>query len=420
MNKILFLVFLILPELLLAQWTQANGMNVGRKDDIFFLNDSIGYAVGGSSGEIGKTIDGGNNWTTIYNSGTYLRSIEFIDEATGFCGSLDSMFLMTTDSGNTWTDIAPTISPIPHGICGIAIPSDSTIYACGIFSSPAFIIKSTDAGSTWTYSDMSMYASALVEMHFINEDTGFVAGKSNPQTDGGIILRTTDGGITWQTLFKTFNNLDYVWKIQSPDGKNYFGSVSSVPPTVNTTFIHSSDSGLSWTTGIVDSVWYDMQMIGFIDSLHGWAAGRDAFFETLDGGLTWQYDSLAIPGGRAFNRFVKMSDSTAFASAGRIYKYNSNGMLTGSIEPQTDEEIHFIKIIPNPTQQLKFQIEIGNRTQAEIQLVNMKGELVENFYDGKLKEGVHSFVSKNNYKAQIMFLVMRTNEGLYTEKVIFE
>ncbi len=421
MRKLILFLSILFPLISVAQWTTSAGITTGRNDDIYFVNDSIGYVAGGNRKIISKTIDGGNNWTTNFVNGAYLRSIKFIDESTGFCGSLDSALFMTTDSGSTWTDISPTINPRPKGICGLSIPDDSTIYGCGIYNEPAFIIKSTDRGLTWTYIDMSVYAKALVDIHFVSRDTGFAVGRANPLSDGGVILRTTDGGLTWQSVFKTMRNLDYVWKIQSPDGNNYFGSVSSVPNSPNTSFLKSTNKGLNWTQSIVDTTWYDIQMIGFIDSLKGWTGGATTLFETNDGGQTWNSTASTIVGGNYYNRFIKKNDSSAFISGGKIYKYAANSLST-SLMKEVEEriEIHSIQIVPNPTSSLRFIVALGNKTHATIQLINMNGSILETFHNGELLIGKHKFYSSKKYMPQSMFLIMRTNEGLFSEKVIFE
>ena len=46
---------------------------------------------------------------------------------------------------------------------------DNTIYGCGAFFTPAYIIKSTDAGESWDYYDLSDQALALVEILFVDE-----------------------------------------------------------------------------------------------------------------------------------------------------------------------------------------------------------------------------------------------------------
>lgn len=419
MKKYFLLLILSAPLLLLAQWTISSGITSGRNDDITFVNDSVGYVAGGNRKSISKTIDGGNSWFDVFVNGSYLRSIEFIDESTGFCGSLDSALFMTTDSGSTWIDISTSITPRPKGICGLSIPDDSTVYGVGIYNQPAFYIKSTDRGQSWTYNDLSGLLSAVVEVQFISSDTGWVSGRANPSTDGGEILYTTDGGVNWVSVYKTNRNLDYVWKIQSPDGQHYFGSVSSSPAAIGTHFLRSNDRGLTWTEQLVDSIWTDIQMIGFIDSLRGWTGGATDLFNTNDGGLTWQKNSIIRFGGY-YNRFVKKDDTTAFISGTRIYKFSdTSSILTAIPNVEQEGKVHQLNVFPNPTSKLNFTISIGNRTHAVIQLINQSGEVVEDIYDGVISKGMHEFNLKKDYLRQMMFLIVRTNEGLQYEKVVF-
>ena len=421
MKRIILLVAVVLPSLLYSQWTVCSGINNGRNDDITFLNDSVGYVAGGNNKNIYQTNDGGNTWSAVHTGGTYLRSIKFIDEAIGFCGSLDSVFLMTVDSGQTWTNITSTIPTQPKGICGISIPNDSVIYGVGIYNQPAFLIRSFNRGMTWNYINMDTLLSAIVEVNFISQDTGWVCGRANPSSDGGEILYTTNGGVSWTSVFKTNRNLDYVWKIQSPDKQNYYASVSSTPSANGTYFLKSIDNGLTWTEMLVDSTWTDIQMIGFIDSLRGWTGGANDLFETIDGGITWIKKNNIIPFGGYYNRFVKRNDSTAFISGIRVYKFSDTSSVVTSISKiEKRGEIHQLEVYPNPTSKLNFTITIGNRTHAVIQLINLKGELVENFFDGFISEGEHRFKSIKEYETNAMFLIMRTNEGLQYEKVVFK
>lgn len=419
MNRLL-LFLLLIPSTIFAQWSLTSGVLSGRNDDIQFLNDSIAYVAGGSQRYVYKSTNGGNSWFIIYSGSKYLRSVKFVDESLGFAGTLDSSFIMTTNGGSSWSDISRTISPRTPGVCGLSVPDDSTIYGVGIFNQPAFFVKSLDRGQSWNSVDMSSQVSALVDVNFISRDTGWVCGRANPQTDGGEILYTTDGGLNWVSVYKTQRNLDYVWKIQSPDGQNYFASVSSTPSANGTYFLKSSDRGLTWTEGLVDSTFTDIQMIGFIDSLHGFTGGATDIFETFDGGASWVNANNTVPAGAYYNRFVKVNDSVSFISGSRIYKYLDSSNVTGITDFVPKSEIHELNVFPNPTSDLKFKVSIGNKTHAVIQLINLSGELIEEFYDGVLQVGTHSFNSKKNLSNQMVFVIMRTNEGLQYKKVVLQ
>jgi photosystem II stability/assembly factor-like uncharacterized protein len=392
---------------------------VSRFDDITFVNDSTAYAAQGSHLTY-KSTDGGNNWTLNHIGIYYKRSIEFIDEAVGFCGSLDSLLYMTTDSGNSWVDISTNISPRPSGICGLSSPNDSTIYGCGIYSSPAYVVKSTDKGQTWQSINMSAYASALVDIVFLSLDTGFASGISNNLSEGGVILYTTDAGSTWQKVFTTNTLGDYVWKLQLLDSRNYFGSISSTSNVSNSYFTKSTDGGVSWTKRIVANKFFDIQLIGFIDSLHGWTGGAYNIYETVDGGNNWTDITFNIPQASKFNRFYKYNDSVAFFTGKSIYKYTKKHLPTSTIEAHTkkDVEPHEIKLFQNPSKEVSFSINFSNNTRGFIQLIGVDGKVLENIYNGYFSQGIHQYSSSVELSAQVLFISIRTNEGYQYRKVV--
>ncbi|MEP7372615.1 MAG: hypothetical protein ABI675_04450 [Chitinophagaceae bacterium] len=96
-----------------SDWSNTSIPSSGRYDDIFFLNDSVGWAAGGDF-KIFHTRDRGASRQLQFSSPHYLRSIEFATPTLGFCGSLDSSFYKTTDAGNTWIDISSSIHPKPR------------------------------------------------------------------------------------------------------------------------------------------------------------------------------------------------------------------------------------------------------------------------------------------------------------------
>ncbi len=111
-------------------------------------------------------------------------------------GTLDGIFYRTTNGGENWQSVF--IETNPDAICGIDAVGANTVYACGAWFMPAYIIKSTDAGETWVYKDMSDYAIALVEILFVDEQFGYASGQSD---SGAVILRTEDGGENWEEIY---------------------------------------------------------------------------------------------------------------------------------------------------------------------------------------------------------------------------
>ena len=61
--------------------TNSNGQ---RFDDVFFINENVGWAANGFYAAVYKTLDGGSTWTLQMSNATmgtnyYFRNIEFLD-----------------------------------------------------------------------------------------------------------------------------------------------------------------------------------------------------------------------------------------------------------------------------------------------------------------------------------------------------
>ena len=194
-----------------------------RFDDFYFINPDTGWAINPyyglaivkQYGRIFKTTDGGNTWQKLKDSsGTYYRSVGFVDALTGWIGNLaDTAYdsanagrfttdatplYQTSDGGVTWTAVTLP-NPHPAGICGISVVTDSVVFAYGRYSSPAGYVKTMDKGTTWVYKDMNSMAFGLIDGHFFNRDTGFITGMGTDMK--AIILSTVDGGATWNYCY---------------------------------------------------------------------------------------------------------------------------------------------------------------------------------------------------------------------------
>lgn len=378
--KLIKLFFLLLSISLSAQatWQPApdiiSNPNGQRFDDVFFLNENLGWAANGYYAAIYKTTDGGLNWTEQLNEsdlsgGYYFRNIEFLNENIGFIGTLNGSFFKTIDGGINWTEVT-NISPNPNAICGLDAVGSSTIYGCGAYFNPAHIIKSTDSGDTWTFIDMSSYANALVEVLFLDENIGFAAGRD---FNGGLILKTIDGGLSWTEIYNTNISGEYVWKLQTLESNDniIFGAVSSVASN-NGKLIKSINGGVNWLS--FDAPETDIQAVGFITENHGWMGGHTTgFYETLDGGQTW--NNLNI--GNNLNRIFIINASTAYAAGTTVYKYTEATLSVEDLAQQDNKHLD-IDIFKNPVDaNLEFTINFKSDDNILIELYNLNGKFIK-------------------------------------------
>lgn len=419
MKKIYFLIVLI-SYTISAQITWAPittiPSNVGsqRFDDVFFLDENVGWAANGYYSAVYKTTDGGANWTTQVASGGlgglyYFRNIEFLDANIGFLGTLSNRFYKTIDGGTTWNQVT-NITPNPLAICGLDCVGATTIYGCGAYFSPAFIIKSTDSGATWQYIDMSAYANALVEIVFLDENIGYAAGKNDT---GAVILKTIDGGTSWTTLYNGSISGEYVWKLQIlPSNSNViFGSIESVVP-IPGKLVKTSDGGVNWITKDFPEV--NVQAVGFLTENHGWMGGHTTgFHETTDGGNTWVNTGV----GSNLNRIFFVNDNVAFASGKTVYKMTNNlGISNFQEAPRTDLNV---RVSPNPIKdKLNLEIDFIGSDHLVLGLYSITGQFIK-----ELKLDVIDGAGTKKYSFDFPFengnyiLNLHTNTGRQSVKI---
>lgn len=404
--KHLSLLVYLLPFVLFSQTWQPTSItpntNGQRFDDVFFINDNIGWAANGYYAAVFKTTDGGNTWTEQVSSSDlggsyYFRNIEFINENIGFLGTLNGKFFSTNDGGTTWTEVS-NISPNPQAICGLNAVGSSTIYGCGAYFTPAYVIKSTDSGLSWDYIDMSAYADALVEIKFITENIGFAAGNNN---SGATILKTIDGGQTWTEIYNSNIAGEYVWKFQVLDSNTdvLFGAIESVAPNPGK-LIKTTNGGISWSSNNAPET--SIQAVGFINENTGWMGGHTTgLHQTNDGGQTW----TNLNTGSNLNRIFVINSSLAYAAGTSIYKFTDETLSIKSSVNSPSKSLN-IQLKNNPVKDnLAFSIYYPTSDNILIELYDSKGRFV--------KKLCRERILKNDITKAYSFPVYELNSGVY-------
>lgn len=407
--KLLWIFSIVFSANSTAQKTYWETLNVPaaeRYDDVFFLNEDLGYTIN-SSGKVYNTNNGGLLWNELANLSGYLRGVEFIDENIGFVGSLDSALFKTTDGGNTWNNITNDLNspfPIP-GICAISI-ANNQVYVGGKWSGPAYIFKSGDGGQNWQYIGLDSLSRAIVEINFINDSIGFAAGKSNIVSEGGVILKTTNSGKTWRKVATTQFNNEFVWKIDQVHQNHWAASIQSNPAQTKLRYLTSNNFGETWQIQTVTDTFFQAQVIGFKDSATGWLGGLNHLFETTDGGLTWTQNNF----GASYNRYFQVTDSLAFMSGEKVYRHTNKTKSTNQIS--TPVNLHLKAWRANQQIHVSFQLPQASFTECEI--IDLQGNIVKIVLHSFLPKGDYALAENvQNLTPGIYFIILHTNYGLH-------
>jgi photosystem II stability/assembly factor-like uncharacterized protein len=288
----------------------------GKRDDIHFANARTGF-YGTGSGDFFRTDDGGATWSRIWTKpGTFIRAIGFIDENQGFLGNVGNAYpnvsdttplYRTRDGGRTWTPV-DIGGAVVAGICAIDILKTQSIHqgqlldravvhAAGRVSGPAMLLRSVDSGETWTFIDLSAKAGMILDVKFLDANTGFVFAGSHSDTrqSEALILETRDGGKTWLEVYRSGRKLENSWKGSFVDAKTGYATVQTYDPQrEQQVVVKTADGGETWKELplVVDAKARQFG-IGFATAEIGWVGTAAGGFETRDGGTTWAKVPLA-------------------------------------------------------------------------------------------------------------------------------
>ncbi|MFI5263067.1 MAG: YCF48-related protein [Candidatus Kapaibacterium sp.] len=141
---------------------------------------------------------------------------------------------------------------------------------------------------------------------------------------GGTLLRSNDGGATWNTVtVPTQENLY---------GVHFFDAITGIIMGNNGAILRTTDGGLTWASGNGKN--YNFRNLSFSDQFHGTAVGgidagaTPVVYRTTDGGITWTDQSSSIAGGtEALYAIACASSTEAFTGGidGQIFRSTDGG-----------------------------------------------------------------------------------------------
>jgi photosystem II stability/assembly factor-like uncharacterized protein len=179
---------------------------------LHFCNDTVGWAAVGrySNGKILKTVDAGLTWQVIETGIFIVENIYFLNDSIGWVvGSTREYYgiiLKTQDGGETFSTqyLCQEVITSFMDIC--TITSGLTGWAVGYNGNPkyGFLFKTTNGGEDWVEKNLPLvsnqygYIDSITEINritFITDSVGWM-GCSGLRSSS--IFLTKDGGETWE------------------------------------------------------------------------------------------------------------------------------------------------------------------------------------------------------------------------------
>ena len=194
---------------------------------------------------------------------------------------------ITNDGGLTWQTIQPA--------------AVSDMFECATMldaqrgwalSHEGHVFATDSGGANWKkISELKEFTCAH-QIEILNEKDGWIRECLS-------ILRTRDGGVTWEKMLSTVTP----GTIGQPTGMFVFDANTVIASASGGQFYLTKDGGVTWRiTSPISGDKMDFNDVWFVDRMHGWLAGsqvivsgessRPRLFETTDGGDSWREVSV--------------------------------------------------------------------------------------------------------------------------------
>jgi photosystem II stability/assembly factor-like uncharacterized protein len=265
-------------------------------------------------------------WTTQTSGVTSsLRSVDAVSSAAAWISGASGVVLRTTNAGATWVRVDSARLGTATLHCIDAVDA-STAFVGANPSAGGEIYKTTNGGVTWSnvFSQTGGFIDAIKMYDQVN---GIALG--DPVGGKWTILRTSDGGATWNRI---------------PTEPNQIGTESGYNnsmATIGTTHIwfgsnasriyRTTNAGVTWDTARVPFA--AITGIGFLDASIGVAgagSAGNAAARTTDGGVTWS--PVTVPGPAASIYGVTARGTDFWCVKGtRILRSTDRGLAWDSV-----------------------------------------------------------------------------------------
>jgi len=277
-----------------------------------------------------------SGWNSLFfNNYNTITKVVAKDSVNYFAFCYDSKYYFkSSNAGNNWQSIKEFALDSIYNIYDAQFINSQTGWVVGEYSyySKGVIIKTTNGGLTWVKQNSGFNNSSNYCLCFINENTGWVS--SSISNSIGCLLKTTNGGNNWvKQDFPGSYEIRYV----------KFFDTNNAWILGNRLIATTTNGGLNWQTKIITNIPYNYannismlsfsinECIALVTSLNNLGMVYSNLFRTTNSGYNWNliysYTDSLTSNGNSFYRIFNINPSTYFLNGS--YKYVSRTTNAG-------------------------------------------------------------------------------------------
>lgn len=397
-------------------WHQIPSGTNSRLNVIDFPSASVGY-IGGNDSTLLKTTDGGQTWNPVNFTGVDflpggedILKLQFVNETTGFMtiGPYSGSY-KTTDGGQTWTLLS-----LSSNMCyneGLFFTDENNGFIAG---SGCFQGELVDRLSNGTWSAATISTTTFNPMERIT-DLDFRGSNGLASSYGGRFLRTSNGGLNWDTIASPYGNSIPILSVAFVDDTLCYAGYDAEDGG-GFGLMRSTDAGLTWDTEVDMATFFYPDYYGVhVATNDNVYAGAKSYMQTsglifrryTDG--SWMYESVDHP----VYEFSSYGDSVVFA-------VGDSGYIITNIPPAqlATEELFqqddLFTAFPNPVTDL-LRIEGSLEAGTTFTIHTADGRLVSS---GILSS--NQTIDCQALKSGVFLLTVRSGKNVQTLRILRE
>lgn len=359
LTSIAMVLFTLWNNPVMAQWTNQNSGITNDLNDVHFISNTNGWAVG-RQGKIVMTSTGGSGTWLQQNSGTTndLNDVFMVNASVGYAVGDNGTVIKY--NGSSWTALNISYSQDMHGVHFTDI---NTGWISGDWGR---IMMTTDGGATWTTQvNNSMYTNLFYDVFMVNANDGWAVGTS------GRILHYN--GSNWSNVSNPATGDLYSVSFNSTTNGVITGKNSKV-------YYYNSGTITEHSTSLPDNTFHVYSVVSINPSL-AYAATTPGFG---GGGIILKYNGSAWSTDYEYTgMYSELFYGIAFPSSSKGFAVGAGGMIktvgtASDVNDMLQEDV--FTVYPNPfSDLLVVEAKFAFNDPAKITILDIGGKEVKSF-----------------------------------------